>query len=276
MKLKIFITVACLLLAVFAWWFPAIGIDARIVTLLVLAALPWLPTLVSEVEIPGVGKITLREMQEAAKEASASQVPQAVAEPAAQQMDPNLQLVAHRIALEKRLTALAESHGLRTPAPLSRLITDLASRGIIDSHFCSALRLLADAGNRAAHGAHIEPGVFSTASQLAQNTIARLDRLIAEDEIVDSTQWLSSSRIVLDYLGEPVIGIVLKLLEAAERDGQLISGPTDSVDKQQALRFLTTQRCLAEMPEKSPKWGFAYRLTKAGRLLLTELKPGGN
>jgi hypothetical protein len=62
--LRIGITVIACLVLVGRWFFPQIKVDAVTFGLLVVALLPWLAPIIQSVEVAGVGKIELRDLQE--------------------------------------------------------------------------------------------------------------------------------------------------------------------------------------------------------------------
>lgn len=166
---------------------PSVTIDAITLTLLVLAAFPWLLPYIQDFEIPGVVKISLPETKAATdklKEDHIIKVKPAqlkittypatiTATPAApsdqeilestfeslrriSETEPNLALVGFRIEIEKRIVRLAQFFDLKTErVGLNRLVRELTKREIISSDAGSGLTELIALGNQAAHGADV-------------------------------------------------------------------------------------------------------------------------
>jgi len=93
--------------------------------------------------------------------------------------DPNLALVGLRIEIERRLRQLAEKHGISTARrSLTGLVRDLKQRELLPHGAASGLDDLIMAGNRAAHGARVEPGVAEWAQIMGPLIILALDDLL--------------------------------------------------------------------------------------------------
>ena len=117
---KIIISVAALALIVSRWVWPKLDIDAISIGLLIVAALPWLSSILESAKLPGGWEIKFRDLEKAAKLVTANATTEAdvaatnsFLDVAAQ--DPNLALVGLRIEIERRMRALAEKHGIRDP-----------------------------------------------------------------------------------------------------------------------------------------------------------------
>ena len=161
--LKVGISSAAGLLIITRLIWPDIKIDAISIGLLIVALIPWLTSLVESMKFPGGWEIKLRDIEEAGKKvtetrpaAEGAELPKflAVAE-----QDPNLALVALRIEVENRLRALAEKHSVSSIGQLSRLIRDLQQKEVLNRPAFNGLQEIVMAGNRAAHGARVEPAL---------------------------------------------------------------------------------------------------------------------
>ena len=161
--LKIGISSVAGLLIVARLIWPDVKIDVISIGLFVVALIPWMTSLVESMKFPGGWEIKLRDIEEAAKKvtemrpvAEDAELPKfmAVAE-----QDPNLALVALRIEVEKRLRALAEKHSIASTGPLSRLIQELQRKEVLNRAAFHGLQEIVVAGNRAAHGASVEPSL---------------------------------------------------------------------------------------------------------------------
>jgi hypothetical protein len=93
-------------------------------------------------------------------------------------VDPNLALVNMRIEIERRLARLAQIYDVRYPAPLSRVVRDLAQRDVLDLRFTEPLMQMIRYGNEAAHGADVELDVANVANKIEPIILAELDFLV--------------------------------------------------------------------------------------------------
>ena len=87
-----------------------------------------------------------------------------------------------RIEIEKRLRALAERAGIPEERSMIRLFNRLRDAGVLRDASLSGLQELVNAGNRAAHGAAVEPDVASWAREYGPQIIAALDARLRELE----------------------------------------------------------------------------------------------
>jgi hypothetical protein len=150
-----------------------VKVDVVALVLVAAAILPWLGDVFESIEFPGGGGVKFRESVKAAGEVVAASAPPAEATPAAAKgpgarhepprareawrtalpssADPNLQLVALRIEIEKRLAALVERSGAKARS-LNDMLRAAQDRSLVEPHVIDALRTLIAAGNMAAHG----------------------------------------------------------------------------------------------------------------------------
>ena len=96
--------------------------------------------------------------------------------------DANLALVALRIEIERRLRAIAARHGINDSLPLTRLFRELYRQEILTEAVFGSLEQIVNAGNRAAHGATVEPTVQQWALDSGAQIIAALDAVLGRPD----------------------------------------------------------------------------------------------
>ena len=177
--LKIGISVAAGLLIGARLIWPDIKIDAISIGLFIVALIPWMTSLVESMKFPGGWEIKLRDIEEAGKKITEMLPVSEDAEPpkfmAVAEQDPNLALVALRIEVEKRLRALAEKHSISLTGPLSQLIRELQQKEVLNKAASRGLHEIVMAGNRAAHGASVEPSLADWAFTNGSAILSILD-----------------------------------------------------------------------------------------------------
>lgn len=94
------------------------------------------------------------------------------------EIDPNIGLVNLRIEIEKRLAQVAELYDVRYPAPLGRIVDELARRQVFSPAYADSLKRLISFGNAAAHGAEVAPEAARIAEDAEPDTLRSLDELI--------------------------------------------------------------------------------------------------
>jgi len=173
--------------------------DAVSLGLIIAALLPWASTLVESAKLPGGWEIKFRDLKgasdkiesktksaveiEAAKVASAVEVVdvkewERLIRPIVE-TDANLALVALRIEIEKRLRGFATRLGVNESASLTSIFRKIYLRKELPEELSSALEEIIQAGNRAAHGASVEPRVQQWALESGPRILAALDRVLA-------------------------------------------------------------------------------------------------
>jgi hypothetical protein len=91
------------------------------------------------------------------------------------EQDPNLALVALRIEIEKRLAARAEEHGVDASGKsTSWLLHELGRREILDIRAMSGVAEFISIGNKAAHGAKVDPAAAEWVMEMAPVVLAAL------------------------------------------------------------------------------------------------------
>lgn len=176
---------------------PWLQIDAVSLGLLALVILPWLTPLIKSAELPGGWKVEFQDVEKAAEKITGPQIDVATtgeiwrgpaaehastAESSIQEFaissgDPNLVLVALRIEVEKRIRALATRARVLTGS-LLQLLHALRARGIISADQAVGLEAMISAGNKAAHGAQVDPSVAAWARTRGADILKVLDGII--------------------------------------------------------------------------------------------------
>ena len=163
-------------------------LDSIDLMLIAFAILPWLASLIHRLELPGGFKIELRHVQDAGVKITGQETaphePEAAELPflGIAEVDPNLALVGLRIELERRLRRLAEHSSIDHRQPLLRLLRRLQKEGTLALPVASGIQELVTFGNRAAHGATVDPETVSWATDVGPRVLKVLDDRLAEME----------------------------------------------------------------------------------------------
>ena len=179
--------VAAILIAVRMYW-PAVKIDAITIGLFVVALIPWLTSIVESFKAPGGWEIKLRDVSEAGRkitDAAPDAAPTVTSDEAhsflaVAEQYPNLALVGLRIEIEKRLRRLAQSVSadISMRQGPSMLLRELEKREILNQSVLGGLREIIMAGNRAAHGATVEPALADWAFSNGSAVLSALDNIL--------------------------------------------------------------------------------------------------
>jgi len=184
------ITVGALLIAIAHLVWPTVRIDAVTLALLVVALLPWLAPLVKSVELPGGLKVELQDLQRTASRADTAGLLAAEPSPAEQAFsfeavaarDPNLALAGLRIEIERRLSLLAQAHGLDSGRPMGvgQLLRALAGADVLNQEERAVLADMTNMLNSAVHGADVDPRAAQWALDVGPRLLTSLDERVAE------------------------------------------------------------------------------------------------
>ena len=176
--------------------YPDIRIDSVTLGLMVIAVLPWLSELIESAKFPGGWEVKFRDVRAAGEKVTSGSdaAPDPGHTPGQEQpkpafpipsfvkvadQDPNLALVGLRIEIELRLRQLADQHEIPSSRrSLGGLINELRRRELLPYSVASGLDDLVVAGNRAAHGARVEPQVAEWAISYGPDVLAALDELL--------------------------------------------------------------------------------------------------
>lgn len=198
-KFAKYITIGAIFLAILHIFSPKLGIDAILISLLIIAALPWIIPFLKTLELPGGVKIEFRDVKAATDKISEFEKKVEIVEIAEgvdevrvvkeqdpfwllrhiAEIDPNLCLVGFRIEIEKRLLRLAEQNGIDTfRRPLYRIVKALNERQMLPGPVASGLNDLIKMGNSAAHGADVSPDAAEWVLDAGPSILNTLDSLI--------------------------------------------------------------------------------------------------
>lgn len=180
---------------------PNLGIDYIFLSFILLALVPWVRPLIKSFELPGGLKIELKETQIAFEKTAISTIlkiddvyqRQAVTSPelktdemdnlsllrSVASSDPNLAFVGFRIEIEKRIRTLALKNNLEADrTSLGKLVNELRFKEILEPNMVTGLMDLIGLGNKAAHGAEVEPSAARWLLDVGPSIIVKLDNAI--------------------------------------------------------------------------------------------------
>ncbi len=168
---------------------PNLNIDYMTLGLLIIAVLPWLTSIIESAEFPGGWKIKFRDIEEAARiaenipiEPKEKEEKESLSYLDISEQDPNLAMVALRIEIEKKVRELSRKYQIQEQQSLRRMLDQLLKKNVLEYTTINGLNELIAAGNRAAHGAKVDPDVAFWAFRNANKLLYFLDRKI--DELV--------------------------------------------------------------------------------------------
>lgn len=184
------VSLGALILALAHLVWPSLAIDAITLALMVIAILPWLAPLVKSLKIPGGWKVEFQELQKAASRAESAGLLAAEPSPSEKafsfqsiaKRDANLALAGLRIEIEKRLSQLAEAHGLRGDRPLGigQLLRILTQSEVLTTEERSVLADMVNMLNAAVHGASVDSRSADWAIDIGPRLLTSLDERVAE------------------------------------------------------------------------------------------------
>ena len=175
--------VAVILIAARLYW-PTVKIDGIMIGLFLVALIPWLTSIVESFKLPGGWEVKLRDVREAGRMVT-NAAPIAKGDEtrsflAVDEQDPNLALVGLRIEIEKRVRKLAETADIPASQPLSVLLRQLQQNEVLNRSVFSGLQEIVMAGNQAAHGARVEPGLSDWAFSNGNAVLSALDSILRD------------------------------------------------------------------------------------------------
>lgn len=188
-KLRQTVSLGALLIALVHIIWPNLAIDAVALALIVIAILPWLAPLIKSLELPGGWKVEFQELQKAASRAESAGL---LAEPSEKEAafsfqsiasrDPNLALAGLRIEIEKRLSLLAEIHGLnsRRPMGVGQALRALGQAEVLTAEERSILSDMVNLLNAAVHGAEVDSRAATWAIEIGPRLLTSLDERVSE------------------------------------------------------------------------------------------------
>ncbi len=183
--LRIAISAFAIILVTVRFIWPNLPIDHVTLGLVILAILPWITSLIESAELPGGIKIKFKDIEEAVKTAENIDIDKTdttVERPLSYldvfPQDPNLAMVALRIEIENKLRELARLSGIKEQYPLRKLFDALLKARVLDFSSINSFHEIISVGNRAAHGAKIDPNVSSWVYENADKFLYFIDRII--------------------------------------------------------------------------------------------------
>lgn len=187
-RLRQLVTLVTLGVALIHILWPDLAIDGITLALLVIALVPWLAPIFRSLELPGGLKVEFQELQKAAErvddaglletQTKGGQESIYIFETIAD-LDPNLALAGLRIEIEKRLTELAEKHGIGTRMQgLGRMMKELAKKQVLTSEQSFVLADMIELLNKAVHGASVDERATQWAMDIGPRLLESLDRHI--------------------------------------------------------------------------------------------------
>jgi len=188
-RLQISITaIAALLIIIHLIW-PSLAIDAITLTLIIVAAIPWLAPLFKSLEFPGGWKVEFKDLAKAKEKADEAGLLAPSADVNASleypfqivaEDDANLALAGLRIEVERRLRELAQSAGISIQrAGVGRLMRLLFEKEILTKQEYSVLSDMIGLLNAAVHGAEVDSKAADWAMEVGPRLLKALDERIS-------------------------------------------------------------------------------------------------
>lgn len=195
-KTQIFITSSAILVGIIHVIFPDLKIDAVLITLIIIAIIPWLEPLIKSVELPGGLKVEFKDLKKLEDEAKKAGLikENSLADTTATtkstsetdtfieiaEKNQELALVAFRIEIEKRLRSLADKYSIESNRfSIVKLIDTLSKNDILTAAEMSSLKDMINTLNHAAHGVEYDQ---RNANWVIENGPKILDSLDAKLE----------------------------------------------------------------------------------------------
>lgn len=189
--IQLSITITALILVVLHIAFPSLRIDGVLLTLLLVAVLPWVIPLLKSLELPGGWKLEFQDFQRVKNEADKvgllvtedieDEAPKYSFEIIANQ-DPNLALAGLRIEIEKRLNEIAVSHDIDIrKASVGRLLQVLKQEQILTQQESAVLADMIGLLNSAVHGAQVDKSSADWAIEVGVKLLKGLDEKIQKN-----------------------------------------------------------------------------------------------
>lgn len=183
--IQILITIGALIIASIRIIWPNLKIDAIILSLFIVAILPWLAPLFKSLELPGGWKFEFQDLINVEKRAGevgllaeSDEAPEYSFQVIADH-DPNLALAGLRIEIENRLVKIANSVNIDTKrSSVGRLMNILAKENLISSQERSVLADIVGILNSAVHGAKVDDRSADWAMEVGPKLLKALDNKI--------------------------------------------------------------------------------------------------
>ncbi|MBN2423997.1 MAG: DUF1311 domain-containing protein [Calditrichaceae bacterium] len=191
-KTQFFITFSAILIGLVHLIFPDIKIDAIILTLIIIAIIPWLEPLFKSVELPGGLKVEFKDFEKIEQKAKEAGLIQENVEFSASnknqinndtysfveiaEKNQELALVSFRIEIEKRLRKLAEKYSIESiKYSIVKLIEALSQNDILSLSEKTTLRDMIQTLNQAVHGLEYDQRAASWVIENGPKILQSLD-----------------------------------------------------------------------------------------------------
>jgi len=165
-RTQIFITSIAALIGLIYLIFPALKIDALLITIIIIGIIPWLTPLLKSIELPGGVRVEFQDLQKLEVEAKKAGLINETSPQKKEETNSNiysfieiaeknqeLALVELRIEIEKKLRSLADKYSIASNRfSINRLFETLANNEIITLAEKNSLKDIIKTLNLAAHG----------------------------------------------------------------------------------------------------------------------------
>ena len=171
------------LLAILHSRWPTI-FDPVAVGLLLLAVLP-LSGVVDAIELPGLAKITFRQIEVKLRslEVESTGIPPADGSVALIPPTPADTLNEVRMKLEARIKALAKKLSIDETLPIQDIVTAIQRQEKINGSYAKSLRDLVTIASEAAHGTTIEQKAVLYVLNISENVFRKLDSIAQDNDV---------------------------------------------------------------------------------------------
>lgn len=189
-KLRQYISLGALILALLHLLWPSLSIDAITLILIVIAILPWIAPLIKSFELPGGWKVEFQDLQNASSRAETAGLLAATSSEEEQfsfqtiaKQDPNLALAGLRIEIEKRLMLLATKKVAiqkSRPMGIGQLLRVLTNEKVLTDEERGILADMINLLNAAVHGANVDQRSADWAIYIGPRLLTSLDERVKE------------------------------------------------------------------------------------------------
>ncbi len=226
---KFLFSAAFLTIAVIKLLYKDVQIDATFILLAFLIFLPWIRSFIKEAEIPGLGKITLADIEQSSSklERGMEDVSPMVLKESMPSfleilnIDPNLALAGYRIEIENRLRKLARLHDIDASLTLRGILSELTAKGVLEESQTQGVDEIISYANKAIHGAKAEPKIADWIRNRGKTLLDFLDLEILKNEERDFSEEIRNTKVILRYQGHETIESARDLLCLARADGKI-------------------------------------------------------
>ncbi len=188
-KLRKYISLGALILALLHLIWPSLSIDTITLILIIIAILPWLSPLIKSFEIPGGWKVEFQDLIHTSSRAETagllalkSSDEELFSFQTIAKQDANLALAGLRIEIEKRLMRLAIANNLNAqknrPMGIGQLLGVLTKEKILTDEERAILADMINLLNSAVHGAKVDSRSANWAIDIGPRLLTSLDERV--------------------------------------------------------------------------------------------------